>query len=165
MVRVPRGPVAYNLRAGGWPPGTVVPAGTHLPRRVLPPSLPPHLYRVPSRVPIGPYGFAQGIIAAGGGLTLNVGPAGFNTGWELAQASITTSTGPADTSTVAFFAQPFGTPSTAWQVGQSYQGGGDQIPLSGIKLVTGEYLFAVWSGAKPGDTATLVLTGVMLVLT
>lgn len=161
MVRVPAG---YNRRAGGWPAGMVVPAGAMVDRRVLPASVPPHHYLTPGQVPIGPYGFAQGTVGAGGTVTLHVGPTGYGTGWDLAQASITTTTGPNDTATAAFFAQPFGTPSPAWQVGQSYAAGGDQVALPGIKLVTGEFLFVVWSGAKAGDTATLVLAGVQTVL-
>lgn len=162
MVRTPPG---YNRRAGGWPPGMVVPAGSMVGRRVLPASLAPHHYVTPAQVPIGPYGFAQGIIGAAGTLTLHVGPTAFGTSWELAQASIGTTTGANDTATAEFFAQPYGTPSPAWQVGQSYAAGGDQVGLSGIKLVTGEFLFVVWSGAKPGDTATLILSGNQTVLT
>lgn len=162
MVTLPQG---YHLRAGGWPAGSVVPAGSHVDRRVLPASVAPHHYATPVRVPIGPYGFAQGIVGAGGSVTLHVGPAGFHTAWELGQASIGTTTGANDTSTAEFFAQPYGSPSPAWQVGQSYAAGGDQVSLAGIKMVTGEFLFVVWSGAKPGDTATLILSGVQTVLT
>lgn len=162
MVRTPAG---YNRRAGGWPPGLVVPAGSMVARRVLPASVAPHHYQTPAQVPIGPYGFAQGIITAAGTLTLRVGPAAYGTSWNLAQASIGTTTGAADTSTAEFFAQPYGAPSPAWQVGQSYAGGGDQVGLAGIKLVTGEFLLVVWSGGHTGDTATLVLSGVQTVLT
>lgn len=162
MVRTPPG---YNRRAGGWPPGLVVPAGSMVNRQVLPARVPPHHYLTPAQVPIGPYGFAQGIVGASGSVTLHVGPSAFGTAWQLAQASIGTTTGANDTATAEFFAQPYGNPSPAWQVGQSYAAGGDQVGLSGIKLVTGEFLFVVWSGAKPGDTATLVLSGVSTVLT
>jgi hypothetical protein len=270
MVRVPPG---YNRRAGGWPPGWVVPAGQHVARPVLPLSVDPRHYTTPAQVPIGPYGFAQGIVqgfatasgtrtsppapfslifqtgilppgtytvnwsvslagtigaaeagnfilnlgpsiflansvnaaAAGsyaqasvtfttpGGLallllsggnnatagavyggtisgastplTLHVGPAGFRTAWDLAQASIGTTTGANDTSTAEFFAQPYGPPSPAFQVGQSYAAGGDQVAFPGIKLVTGEFLFVTWSGANAGDTATLILSGNQTVLT
>lgn len=265
MVRTPPG---YHLRAGGWPPGSVVPAGSHVDRRVLPASVAPHHYLTPGQVPIGPYGFAQGTVpgfatttgssnappqftilnsvpvpagtytvnwsvtvsgttaaaevnnfllvlpglsgitsvngsapgtypqapvtftttggtaflqtgannatagsvysetlfTASSPLTLHVGPTGYGTGWDLAQASIATTTGANDTATAAFFAQPFGTPSPAWQVGQSYAAGGDQVGLSGVKLVTGEFLFVTWTGAKAGDTATLILSGVQTVL-
>jgi hypothetical protein len=162
MVRTPPG---YHLRAGGWPPGMVVPAGSHVARRVLPPSVSPRAFTTPARVPIGPEGFAQGTVAANGTCTLHVGPAGYQTSWELAQASIGTTTGASDTATAEFFAQPYGPPSPAFQCGQSYAAGGDQVGLSGLKLVTGEFLFVVWSGAHPGDTATLVLSGVRQVLT
>lgn len=164
VVRQVVGRVPRAVAAGGWR-GRVVPAGSQVPRRVLPPSVSLRQFTTPARVPVGPYGFAQGIIAANGTCTLNVGPAGYRTAWELAQASIGTTTGANDTATAAFFAQPFGSPSPAWQVGQSYAAGGDQVGLAGIKMVTGEYLFVVWSGGHPGDTATLVLSGVQTVLT
>ena len=154
----------FARAAGGWPPGVRVPAGTHLYRPVQPRTVPPEQYRTPAKVPIGPYGFAQGLVS-GGTIQLHVGPIGYGTIWELAQASLATTTGAADASTVALYAQPYGPPSQPWQVGQSYQGGGDQIPLSGIRLTVGEFLFAVWSGAHNGDTATLILSGVMTVLT
>lgn len=115
------------------------------------------------QVPIGPYGFTQGTIAAGT-VTLSVGPSGAGSSWDLAQVSIATTTGPADPSTVAFYAQPTGSVQAPWQVGQSYAGGGDQVGLAGIKLVPGERLYAVWSSAKNGDVATMILTGLMTVL-
>lgn len=158
------GGVPRSVAAGGWG-GRVVPAGQLVPRRVLPPSTSPRMFVTPVRVPIGPYGFAQATIGAAGSVTLHVGPAGFHTAWELAQAAVSTTTGALDTSTVAFYAQPYGPPSPAWLCGQSYAGGGDQVGLSGIKIVTGEFLFAVWSGGHPGDLATLVLSGVQTVLT
>lgn len=158
-------PAARGRRAGGsWPHGLVVPAGSMVRRPLLPPSVAPRHFNTPAQVPVGPYGFAQGIISAGGAAILHVGPSGFNTSWKLAQASVTTTTGPADTAACSFYAQPYGTPAQPWQVGQSYQAGGDQVGLSGVKLVTGEYLFAVWSGGHPGDICTLILTGVMTVL-
>lgn len=163
MVRLPAG---YHKRAGGWPAGWVVPAGTHVDRRVLPRSVPPTAFfrrNLRMEVPIGPYGFAQGTIAAGT-VTLSLGPQGAGTSWDLAQVSVATTTGPNDTSTVAFFAQPTGAVAAPWQVGQSYAGGGDQLGLAGIKLVPGERLYAVWSGGHSGDVATMILTGVQTVL-
>jgi hypothetical protein len=143
----------------------VVPAGSMVGRPVVPRSTDPHHFTTPAQVPIGPYGFAQGTVTAAGTCQLQVGPAGFHTSWLLAQASIGTTTGANDSATAEFFAQPYGAPSPAQQVGQSYAAGGDQVGLSGIKLVTGEFLFVVWSSGHPGDTATLVLTGVQTVLT
>jgi hypothetical protein len=134
-------------------------------RPVVPRSVSPYHFATPAQVPIGPYGFAQGKVAAGGTCQLYVGPAGFHTAWMLAQASISTTTGANDLATAQFYAQPYGAPAPAQQIGQSYAAGGDQVGLSGIKLVTGEFLFVVWSGAKPGDTCTLVLTGVQTVMT
>lgn len=165
MVRFPAGAPFPNRRAGGWPPGLVVPAGSMVSRPLVPRSVSPHQFTTPAQVPIGPYGFAQGRVTAAGSCQLQVGPAGFFTSWLLAQASIGTTTGANDSATAEFFAQPYGAPSPAQQVGQSYAAGGDQIGLSGIKLVTGEFLFVVWAGAKPGDTCTLVLSGVQTVMT
>lgn len=165
MVRFPAGSPAPNRRAGGWPPGMVVPAGSMVARQVTPRSVSPQMFTTPAQVPIGPYGFAQAKVTAGGTCQLFVGPAGFFTSWLLAQASIGTTTGANDSATAEFFAQPYGPPSPAQQIGQSYAAGGDQVGLSGIKLVTGEFLFVVWAGAKPGDTCTLVLSGVQTVLT
>ena len=157
-------PARSRRSAGSWPRGLVVPAGSMVRRAVLPPSLAPHHFTTPAQVPIGPYGFAQGIISAGGTVQIRVGPSGFHTQWSLAQAAISTTTGAADASTAALYAQPNGAPSVAFQVGQSYAGGGDQIGLSGIKLIVGESLIVVWSGGHPGDTATLILSGVMTVV-
>jgi hypothetical protein len=162
MVRLPAG---YHRAAGGWPRGWRVPAGTMVPRVVQPVSLPPRMFRTPVQVPIGPEGFAQGIVAASGVVILSVGPAGAGTSWDLAQVSVSTTTGAADASTVSFTAQPSGFPSDAWQVGQSYAGGGDQVGLPGLKLVPGERFYAVWAGGTPGDTAIIILSGTKTVLT
>lgn len=105
------------------------------------------------------------VTITGASLTLNVGPQGVGSSWDLAQVSVATTTGTADASTVAFFVQPTGTVQAPWQVGQSYAGGGDQVGLAGIKMVPGERLYAVWTSANPGDIATMILTGVMTVLT
>jgi hypothetical protein len=161
VVRLPQG---YNRRAGGWPVGVRVPAGTQLYRRVQPRSIPQTAFRTPVQVEIGPYGFAQGVVAAGTA-QLVVGPTGYGTAWDLAQASVNSTVGPTDPATVEFFAQPYGPPSQPWQIGVSYQGGGDQVPLAGIRLVPGLFLFAVWSGATNGSTVTLVVSGTMSALT
>ena len=163
---MPWRPAQFARAAGGWPAGWVVPAGTQVYRRVLPRHVPPGAFLAAgrqARVPIGPYGFAQGTVA-GGTVTLSVGPQGSGTSWDLAQVSVATTTGAVDPSTVAFYAQPTGTVQAPWQVAQSYAGGGDQVGLAGIKLVPGERLYAVWSSAKNGDVATMILTGVMTVL-
>jgi hypothetical protein len=134
-------------------------------RKVLPASIPPQQYATPVSVPLGAYGFAQATIGAAGTGQVAVGPQGYLTRWELAQASLSTTTGAADTASAELFAQPYGTPSQPWQVGQSYQAGGDQVGLAGISLITGEVLYVVWTGAHPGDIATLVLSGSLSVLT
>lgn len=151
--------------AGGWPRGVRVPAGSMVDRRLLPPVVPHRAFVTAADAPIGPDGFAQGIIASGT-VTLSVGPSAAGTSWSLAQASVATTTGVNDSSTVAFYAQPAinAAPLLPFQVGQSPAGGGDQVGLAGIKLVTGERLYAVWSSANNGDTATLILSGIKTVL-
>jgi hypothetical protein len=161
---MPRTPPGYHRAAGSWPRGWRVPAGTQVPRVVQPRSLPLSHYVTPATVPIGAEGFAQGTIS-GGTVTISVGPSGSGTSWDLAQLAISTTTGAADASTCSVFVQPSGPPNDAWQVGQSYAGGGDQIGLAGVKMVPGERLYAVWSGAHNGDTAVIVLTGSKTVLT
>lgn len=152
--------------AGGWPRGVRVPAGSMVYRRLLPPVVPHRAFQMPADVPIGPDGFAQGIIA-GGTLTLSVGPSAAGSSWALAQASVATTTGVNDASTVAFYAQPAinAGPLLPFQIGQGFSGGGGQVGLSGIKLVTGERLYAVWTTANNGDTATLIVSGTKTVLT
>jgi hypothetical protein len=162
MVRLPPG---YHYRAGGWPPGWIVPAGTQIARKVLPAHVPPVFYGHAVQTAIGPYGFAQATISAAGAAQVTIGPQAYQTRWELAQASIATTTGAADVATAELYAQPYGPPSAPWQVGQSYQAGGDQVGLAGVSLITGEVLIVVWSGGHPGDTATLVLSGTQTVLT
>lgn len=152
--------------AGGWPRGVRVPAGSMVYRRVIPPVVPHRAFQVPADAPIGPDGFSQGIVS-GGTVTLSVGPSAAGTSWALSQASVATTTGVNDSSTVAFYAQPAinAAPLLPFQVGQSFAGGGDQVGLAGIRLVTGERLYAVWSTANNGDTATLILSGTKTVLT
>lgn len=151
--------------AGGWPRGLRVPAGSMVDRRLLPPVVPHTAFLSSADVPIGPDGFAQGIIA-NGTVTLSVGPSTAGSSWDLSQASVATTTGVNDSSTVAFYAQPAinAAPLLPFQIGQGFAGGGGQVGLAGIKLVTGERLFAVWSTANNGDTATLILSGTKTVL-
>ena len=163
-------PPWQHRRAGGWPAGWRVPAGMQVYRRVLPPSVPHETFQrrnQTAKVPIGPQGFARGIIASTT-LTLSVGPIGWGTSWDLAQASVATTTGINDSSVCTFYSQPpagSGTGLQPYQIGVGVLGGAGQVGLAGIKLVPGERLYAVWTLANNGDTATLILTGTMTVLT
>jgi hypothetical protein len=112
------------------------------------------LHRAPIRVSEGT---GQATVLAGGGATVQLGPAGVGTVWYPQKVDITTTSGAADTSTCQLFK---GAVSLATQIGgTSYAGGGDTFGLSGEELTPGDLLIAVWAGAKPGDTATMRVTG------
>lgn len=154
MVRIPDG-WPFARRAGGWPPGMRVPAGTHVRRQVLPRQVPLRHYGERVSTPIDD-GIAQATVASGAA-TVKVGPAGFGVRWYPAQAIINTTTGANDVSTCQLFK---GVISAASQIGaQSYAGGGDTIGLAGMDLQPGEFIYAVWSGAVNGDVATLRVLG------
>lgn len=114
------------------------------------------------RVPIRPgEGTAAKTVPASGTVTIALGPDALNT-WYVSHCVISTTTGALDTSTCALQLGPY----TGGVVpgGQSYAGGGDTVSLGGRQLKPGEYVTAVWSGAKTGDTATLTVYGVQDVL-
>jgi hypothetical protein len=104
-------------------------------------------------------GQAFGIVNGAGVAVAQVGPQGLGNVWYPAMANITTTTGPGDVSTCTVY---LGSQSLANMAGPtSYAGGGDSIGLSVPALTPGALLIAVWSGAHPGDTATLNIIGTM----
>jgi hypothetical protein len=104
-------------------------------------------------------GQAQTTVSAAGTATVSIGPSGVGTIWYPAQCTVSTSTGAADTSTCAVY---LGAQTQAnLQGGQSYAGGGDVVALSVPALAQGQLLIAVWTGAKPGDLATINIIGTM----
>ena len=96
------------------------------------------------------------VVPASGKVTIALGPEALNT-WYVSHVTIETTTGAADSSTCAIQLGPF----TGGIVpgGQSYNGGGDTVSLGGKMLKPGDYVTAIWSGAKPGDQATLTIYG------
>jgi hypothetical protein len=135
--------------AGGWGlPGAGI-------RR--PPSAGMAEYTGLLRLPIRPgEGTLSRVIPAGGSVSIALGPDALNT-WYVSHCAIETTSGAADTSTCAIQLGPF----TGGIVpgGQSYAGGGDTVSLGGKMLKPGDYVTAIWSGAKPGDQATLTIYG------
>lgn len=104
----------------------------------------------------GGEGTRTAIVPNSGVVSISMGPDGLNT-WYPSYAAISTTTGADDSSTAQFTVGPYGAGIVPG--GQSYSGGGDTIGLAGTRMVGGDYLTVVWSGANPGDTATLTLVG------
>lgn len=146
MVRVPGW---IHAHAGGWPNSPQTRPGR-------PWSAPLHLYTSRVRTPIDD-GTGQ-VIVSGGVATVQVGPSGLGVRWYPVQGIIATTSGAADASTCTIYK---GVIAASTQIGgQSYAGGGDTFGLAGLDLQAGEFLIAVWAGAKNGDIATLRILGV-----
>jgi hypothetical protein len=124
---------------------------------------PVHLYTQQVDVPLSG---AQGVttISGAGTGTISVGPAGLGTVWYPASAVISTTTGGLDTSTCQIYVGPAGVPTTL-QGSLINSGGAGTVALAIPQLSPGLYVIAVWSGAKPGDIATLNVTGTAQMLT
>ena len=101
-------------------------------------------------------GTVAGIVPGSGTITLSAGPEGLNT-WYASYVAIMTSSGAADASTAALILGPISAGLVPG--GQSYAGGGDSIGLAGQVLRPGDFVTVTWTGAKPGDTATLTVFG------
>lgn len=92
----------------------------------------------------------------------SVGPQGLGTIWYPAQATLSTTTGAIDLSTAQVFLGSTGVPNN--MVGQSYAAGQDTIGLAVPALAPGQLLICQWTGAHPGDQATMNIVGTMDVL-
>lgn len=121
------------------------------------------------RVPVGAYtgrasgipltgGQAQGTVPASGALTLSVGPRALGTVWYPTQVTLSTSTGALDASAALVYVGSAQVPSQL--VASVYSGNGlvGQVPAL---MTPGESLIVAWSGAHPGDTAAVNITGTM----
>lgn len=104
-------------------------------------------------------GQAQGIIPAGGALTVTVGPSGLGNVWYPAQATVSTTSGLAglDLSNFNLYLGPAGIPIQL--VGSSP--GTGTIALAIPPMSPGQFLIGTWSGARPGDLAALNVIGTM----
>lgn len=153
------------MRRGRGRPASfaALPAGSALagaPFRPLrrPPSTRIELYRTIIDIPIGNDGiaFPQTFTGAGTARAF-AGPSGVGTNWEPAQASIYTSVGAFDPASATLFVGPL--PTAQYQVAAFLAGGGAQIPLAGVVLVPGWFIWVLWTGGTPGATAFLNVTG------
>jgi hypothetical protein len=136
--------------------------------------------RTPASAPVGAFSTpiqldqvlnntVTGTVPASGAVTLRVGPMGLGTVWYPTMAAGSTTTGATDTSTVAVYLSPVTDASVtvpANQIGgQVFTGGGWSVGLPGTAVFPGYFVIAVWTGAKAGDTATLIVYGTQKVLT
>jgi hypothetical protein len=107
---------------------------------------------------IGNDGIAFPVTFSGaGGATAFCGPAGIGTSWEPAQASVYTSVGPLDAAQASVFMGPLAV--AQYQVASALAGGGAQIPLGGITLVPGWFVWCVWTGGTAGELGYLTVSG------
>lgn len=124
------------------------------------------------RIPVPPIGDYQTLIetiigndgvavpalfSAGGVAKTLCGPQGIGASWEPVQAAIYTSVGALDPAQATVFQGPL--PISQYQVAVSLQGGGDQIPLGGLTMVPGWFVYCVWTGGTPGALGFLTVSG------
>ena len=142
------------------PAGTSRAAGGSWRKLHRPMTVPIELYRTLDRSPLNDA--VTALVPASGALTLQLGPSGLGSRWYPSMAVVSTTTGVACTSVVSVYAGTLGVASA--QAAQSYSGGGDTASLSGVELYPGLYVVAVWSGAQPGASATLIVYGEQIAL-
>ena len=143
-------PPLTSRQAGGWGlPGT----GTRRPH-----SVPPEAFTRQFLTQIRPgEGTRTGVVPGSGMITLMLGPEGLGT-WYVSYVAIATTTGAIDTSTAAVTTGPAVSTGIV-PAGQAYAGGGDSVSLGGAALACGEFIIVTWTGAKPGDLATMTVFG------
>lgn len=149
--RLPRLPSPIRAGvAGSWgnAPGSGI---------MRPQTAPLSSYTSVQRLAIRPgEGTSTVTVPGSGTVHISLGPEALNT-WYVTHCVISTTTGAADTSTCAVQLGPVAQGIVPG--GQSYAGGGDSVSLGGRVLRPGEYVTAIWSGANPGDLATLTIYG------
>lgn len=95
----------------------------------------------------------------GGSGLISVGPQGLQNVWYPAQAVISTTSGINDNSTCSAFLGPAGIPITL--VGTAFPGGAGTIAVAVPPMSPGQYLIFQWTGANPGDVASVNVIGTM----
>lgn len=144
------------------PAGSWAAAGNRFFKRTLNPPVPIGAYTQKiSGVPLTG-GQASGLVGGGGALTLQVGPQGLGTLWYPAQATISTSTGALDTSTALAYLGVGGVPTML--IATVYSGNGT-IAVAVPPMQPGDFLIVSWTGAHPGDVASVNVIGTMDALT
>lgn len=149
-------PALTSLQAGGWLTG-----GTGIRRPQVVPML-AFQRQLTQQIRPGE-GTKTGVVPASGKITLLAGPEGLAT-WYVSYVAIATTTGALDTSTAAVATGP-AVATGIVPAGSAYAGGGDSVGLNGAALACGEYVIVTWTGAKPGDLATIRVYGDQSVLT
>lgn len=109
-------------------------------------------------------GYATALVDANGNATAFCGPMSVGTIWYPQAVAISTTTGANDLSTAALYLSPqvniADSPVPSTQIGgQSYAGGGDTVGFSAPPMWQGYFIFVVWQGATPGDTAAMQVYG------
>jgi hypothetical protein len=115
-------------------------------------------------VPIGNDGIAEPVtFSAAGGAKAFCGPSGVGASWSPAQATVSTSVGPLDVAQVAVYIGPL--PLPQYLLISQIAGGFSQIPLGGVQLDPGWFIWAVWTGGASGEIGYLTVTGLKQALT
>lgn len=141
MPRVPRGLHAQGVRNIGGKP--------RMPERTPQEAFTQHM-RTTIQANTG-----QQIVSGAGKATVVIGPQGVGTRWYPSQIQVATSTGPTDSSTCTLYRNFI---DAKQEIGQTLQGGGDTLGFT-HDMQVGEFLYAVWVNANPGDLATLTVHG------
>jgi hypothetical protein len=159
MVRVPNG-WRLHMQAPASQPARMGVAA----RRIT--AAPQELYRNLVTVPIGNEGNASGLLNASGAGQLQVGPSGIGNAWYPVSIFVGTGTGIGnisnDNSQCVVYVGTLAIMQNGLQVLQPGTGLVGSIPES---LTPGEYIFAVWTGGKAGDSIALNVNGAQDALT
>ena len=98
-------------------------------------------------------------MSSAGTATLSVGPQGIGNVWYPASVTILTTSGVNDFSTCSIYLGPAGVAVVLQAT--LFPGGTGTASLAIPAMSPGQYIIAVWSGAKTGDTCSVNVTGVM----
>jgi hypothetical protein len=104
-------------------------------------------------------GQGQAVVSSGGTATISVGPNGLGNVWYPASATIMTTSGVNDNSTCNLYLGPAGQGITL--IATFYPGGTGTAGIAVPSMTPGQYLIAEWTGANPGDHASINIVGTM----
>lgn len=159
LVRYPPGWPPRTRQAGGW-----AQQGPPVLRKMWRPRSPSVLaYQTQAQSQIGGYGVGSSLVSGAGTAIVQVGPSGLGTLWFPNQAVLSTTTGVNDSSTAIGYLGPPGNVA-ANILFQSYQAGADSQGVAIPAMQPGDFITVVWSGAHPGDQATVRIIGTLQAL-